>query len=129
MGAGCAHPQKLIDAMVARSKELQNVEIVSLLAMGEAEYTKPEYEKSFRFNAFFVGKYTRAVVNEGRADFTPIFLSEIPKTFTDGRLPIDVAMVQVSPPDIHGFCSFGISVDIMKTATANAKIVLAELNE
>ncbi|RMF97473.1 MAG: acetyl-CoA hydrolase/transferase family protein [Candidatus Schekmanbacteria bacterium] len=129
IGSGCAEPQVLVKALNVVAQDLKNVEIVSLLTMGIADYTDPKYEGSFRHNAFFVGANVREAVNSGRAEFTPIFLSEIPRLFKKGILPIDVALIQVSPPDSHGFCSFGVSVDIIKPAAENAKIIIAEVNE
>jgi len=129
IGSGCAVPQELTKALNNVAADLKDVEIVSLLTMGEADYTGEKYHGIFRHNAFFTGGNTRKAVNEGRADFMPIFLSEIPNQFTNGNLPIDVAMIQVSPPDDHGFCSFGISVDIVKPAAMSAKCIIAEVNE
>src|SRR3989338_2298626 len=129
IGSGCAEPQVLVKALNSLAPKLRNVEIISLLTTGIADYTHKQYQGIFRHNAFFVGTNTRDAVNDGRADFTPIFLSEIPKLFKNGTLSVDVALIQVSPPDEHGFCSFGISVDIIKPAAENAKIVIAEVND
>lgn len=129
IGSGCGEPQLLVHALIGRAAELKDVEIVHLLTMGVADYVKPEYAAAFRHNAFFVGGNVREAVNDGRADFVPIFLSEIPRLFSSGRLPIDAALIQVSPPDEHGFCSFGVSVDIIKPAAENAKIIIAEVND
>jgi acetyl-CoA hydrolase len=126
---GCAVPTVLVSAMVARYQELANVEIVHLLTMGGAPYVDSKYEGHFRHNAFFIGKNVRAAVNEGRADFIPIFLYDVPGLFYSGEMPIDVALVQLSPPDEHGFLSFGIGVECTKPAAENAKIVIAEVNE
>ncbi|MDH4069065.1 MAG: 4-hydroxybutyrate CoA-transferase [Ignavibacteria bacterium] len=125
---GCAVPNVLIDAMVERAGELENVEVTHLLGVGPAAYTRPEMRGRFRHNAFFIGKNVREAVWEGRADFTPIFLSEIPSLLLSGQTPIDVAMIHVSPPDEHGFCSFGVGVECTKAATEAAKIVIAQLN-
>src|SRR5690606_19622375 len=103
-----AAPRLLIEAMVRRASELRNVEIVHLHTEGEAPYAKPEYADSFRVNAFFVGANVRKALAEGRADYVPIFLSEVPALFRRNILPLDVALVQVSPPDKHGFCSLGV---------------------
>lgn len=129
IGSGCAEPQVLVKALDSLAPSLKNIEIISLLTTGIADYTDKKYENIFRYNAFFVGTNTREAVNDGRADFTPIFLSEIPKLFKNRTLPVDVALIQISPPDEHGFCSFGISVDIIKPAAENAKIVIAEVND
>ncbi len=127
IGSGCAEPQILVRAMTGRAKELSNVEIIHLLTMGVSPYTEPEYEGVFRHNAFFVGANVREAVNTGRADYVPIFLSNIPALF--GReLPIDVVLAQVTPPDEHGFCSYGVSVDIVKRAAEVAGCVIAEIN-
>ncbi len=129
IGSGCAEPQELVKALNVVAGDLKNVEIVSLLTLGIADYTDSKYEGAFRHNAFFVGANVREAVNDGRAEFTPIFLSEIPRLFKNGALPIDVALIQVSPPDSHGFCSFGVSVDIVKPAAENAAVVIAEVND
>jgi 4-hydroxybutyrate CoA-transferase len=125
---GCAVPQVLVDAMVERYEELQDVEVCHLLGVGEAAYVRPEMTGHFRHNAFFIGKNVRKAVNEGRADFTPIFLSEIPALIYDRHYSIGVALIQVSPPDEHGYCSFGVGVDCTKAATEVAKVVIAQIN-
>jgi len=125
---GCATPQKLIAAMVDRAPKLENVEVVHILTLGNADYTKPEMQGHFRHNALFAGANVREAVNEGRADYTPIFLGEVSRLFTDGTLPLDAALIHVSPPDEHGFCSFGVGVDNTKAAASAAKTVLAEVN-
>jgi len=125
---GCAVPQVLVDAMVARYEELHDVEVCHLLGVGDADYVRPEMEGHFRHNAFFIGKNVRSAVQEGRADFTPIFLSEIPSLFYSRDYPIDVALIQVSPPDEHGYCSFGVGVECTKAATDMAKVVVAQVN-
>lgn len=123
-----AAPTHLIEAMTARAEELRNVEIVHLHTEGDAPYTRPEFEDSFRVNAFFVGANVRKAVQEGRGDYIPVFLSEIPALFRKGVLPLDVALIHVSPPDKHGFCSLGVSVDIAKAAVETAKTVIAQIN-
>ncbi|MBI4552031.1 MAG: acetyl-CoA hydrolase/transferase family protein [Candidatus Latescibacteria bacterium] len=128
VGNGCGAPQPLVTALANRAAALRSVEIVHLMTLGEAPYAAPEMAGHFRHQAFFIGENVRSAVNEGRADFIPIFLSEIPRLFTDGSLPIDVAMIQVSPPDEHGFCSFGVSVDCTKPAAESARIVIAHVN-
>ncbi len=129
IGSGCSIPSALTEALELRADELKDVEIVSLLTMGDADYTDGKYQGIFRYNSFFVGGNTRGAVNDGRADFMPIFLSEIPAQFTNGNLPVDVALIQVSPPDDHGFCSYGVSVDIVKPAAESARFIIAEVNE
>ncbi|WP_291637849.1 acetyl-CoA hydrolase/transferase C-terminal domain-containing protein [Clostridium sp.] len=126
-GHACGEPTDLIAAMVANSGAYENVEIVHMVAMGQGEYTKPGMEKHFRHNSLFVGGNTREAVSSGRADFTPCYFYEVPSLFK-GPLPIDVALIQVSAPDEHGYCSFGVSVDYTKPAAECAKIVIAEVN-
>jgi len=123
-----AAPRRLIEAMTARAPELRVVEIVSLHTEGSAPYAAPEMEKSFRVNALFVGANVRRAVEEGRADYLPVFLSEVPSLFRSGILPLDVAMVHVSPPDRHGFCSLGVSVDVSRAAVQSARTVIAQVN-
>ncbi len=123
----CSVPQKVLHALVERAYDLTNVEIVQVLVIGDAEYVKPEMEGHIRVNSMFVSENVRQAVQEGRADFTPIFLSEIPILFRR-EMPIDVALIQVSPPDEHGFCSFGVEVGVTKTAAEVARIVIAEVN-
>ncbi len=124
-----AAPLYLINAMTERSGELRSVEIIHLHTEGEARYTGPEYAGSFFTNALFVGANTRKAIREGRGDYIPVFLSEIPQLFTKGVLPIDVALIQVSPPDKHGFCSLGTSVDVTPAALQSAKYVIAQINK
>ncbi|MBN1279021.1 MAG: 4-hydroxybutyrate CoA-transferase [Chlorobium sp.] len=123
-----ATPQRLIEAMVGRAGELRNVEIVSLHTEGDAPYVRPEYQESFRLNAFFVGKNVRKAVQEGYADAMSIFLSDVPSMFHNRILPLDIALVHVSPPDRHGYCSLGVSVDASLAAVHNAKQVIAQVN-
>ena len=125
---GAATPHYLLNKLSERSEELWNVEIVSISMQGDAVIADKRYNKSFRINSLFVSQNIRAAVNEGRADYVPIFLSEIPILFRRNILPIDVAFVQVSPPDKHGFCSLGVSVDIAGTAVKTAKYVIAQVN-
>ncbi len=123
-----AAPSRLIEAMTARAEELRVVEIVSLHTEGPAPYAAPEMAKSFRVNALFVGANVRRAVEEGRADYLPVFLSEVPSLFRSGILPLDVALVHVSPPDRHGFCSLGVSVDVSRAAVQTARTVIAQVN-
>ncbi len=123
-----ATPQKLVLAMTARAPELRNVELVSLHTEGDASYAKDEYAENFVISAFFVGANIRKAVQCGRANYIPIFLSEIPRLFTRGIMPLDVALVHVSPPDKHGFCSLGVSVDSAQAAVHTAKCVIAQVN-
>lgn len=123
-----AAPQRLIAALTARAPELRNVELVHVHTEGAAPYAEPGMEQSFRANVFFIGPNVRKAVQEGRADFTPVFLSEVPSLFRKKILPLDVALVQVSPPDRHGFCSLGISVDVTRAAVQMASHVVAQVN-
>jgi acetyl-CoA hydrolase len=127
LGSGAAVPSTLLDAFCAHAKDVRDVEVCQLLTLGPAPYVAPEFSGHVRHNAFFIGPNTREAVADGRADFTPVFLSEI-ASLLRGPLPIDVALIQVSPPDAHGFCSLGVSVDIVKPAVDCAKIVIAEIN-
>ncbi|MCB0114566.1 MAG: acetyl-CoA hydrolase/transferase family protein [Caldilineaceae bacterium] len=128
LGGGAAVPQRLIDALMARSADLQNVELVHLLHFGPAPYVNAAYAGHFRHNALFIGHNVRRAVQSGQADFTPIFLSEVPNLFRNGPMPLDFAFVQVSPPDEHGFCSFGVEVGCTKPAADAARFVIAEVN-
>jgi len=123
-----AAPQELLRALVARSSELRGVEIVHLHTEGEAAYAAPELGESFRVNALFVGPNVRKAVQQGRADYVPIFLSEVPALFRSGAMPIDAALIQVSTPDRHGFCSLGVSVEATKSAVLAARHVIAQVN-
>jgi acyl-CoA hydrolase len=125
---GCAEPEALIEALMERAPYVKNVEIVHLLTMGTSPYSAPEMAPSFRHNALFVGGNVREAVREGRADYTPIFLSEVEALFETGEMPIDVAFIQVSPPDSHGYCSFGVGVDTTMTAVKYAHRVVAQVN-
>ncbi len=125
--SGCGTPSVLIDALLARAGELHNVEIVHMMTLGRADYTRPEYEGHFRHRGLFLGPNVREAVAAGRSDYTPIFLSEIEGLF-ENRLPLDVVLMQVSPPDAHGFVSLGTTVDCTLTAARSAPIVIAEVN-
>ena len=126
---GCAEPEALVEALMARGPFVNNVEIVHLMTAGRADYVAPQMEGHFRHNAMFMGGNVRQAVNEGRADYTPIFLSQVEELFESGQMPIDVALIQVSPPDAHGFCSFGVGVDATLTAARCAKFVIAQVND
>ncbi|HEV2320527.1 MAG TPA: acetyl-CoA hydrolase/transferase C-terminal domain-containing protein [Verrucomicrobiae bacterium] len=128
VGSGCAAPQKLVSALTRRGREVFDVEIVHILTFGMAEYASRELLANFRHNAFFIGPNVRDAVNEGVADYTPIFLSDVPALFRQKQIRLDVALVQVSPPDAHGFCSYGVSVDVVKAAVESARFVIAEVN-
>lgn len=128
IGSGCAAPQKLIAALAERGREVYDVEIVHLLTFGNAPYAQRELLENFRHNALFIGPNVREAVNAGISDYTPIFLSEVPALFRRKQLHVDLALVQVSPPDRHGFCSLGVSVDVIKAALESAGCVIAEVN-
>jgi len=128
VGSGAAAPQYLVERLTARADYLHAAEIVHIMTLGIAPYAMPPVKESFRHNAFFVGPNVRDAVAAGEADYTPIFLSEVPRLFRSGRVPIDVALIQVTPPDEHGFCSLGVSVDIVKPATECARVIIAEVN-
>jgi 4-hydroxybutyrate CoA-transferase len=126
---GCAEPETLVEALMRRGPMVRDVEIVHMMTMGCAPYVAPEMEGHFRHNAVFIGANVRDAINCGRADYTPIYLSEIEGLFESGAMPIDVALIEVSPPDPHGFCSFGIGVDTTLTAAKCARIVVAQVND
>jgi len=125
---GCAEPEALVEALMERAPYVTNVEVVHLLTLGTSPYSAPEMARSFRHNALFVGGNVREAVQAGRADYTPIFLSEVEALFESGEMPIDVAFIQVSPPDSHGYCSFGVGVDTTLTAAKYAHRVVAQVN-
>ncbi len=125
----CSVPQKLLGALVKHAPNLQNVEICQALTIGPADYVAPEMEGHLRVNTMFISANIRKAVHEGRADFTPVLLSEFPLLFKRGVLPLDVALIHVSPPDEHGFCSLGIEVGLTKSAAETAKLIIAEVNE
>lgn len=127
--SGCAYPTALVNAMAARKNELYNVEVCHLMVIGDAPYMKSDMEGHFRHNGFFLGANTRKQVNEGKADFLPIFLSEIPALIKhDTKHKVNVALIQVSPPDTHGYCSMGVAVDCTKTAAEAADFIIAQIN-
>ncbi len=123
-----ATPVCLVEALQDRHHELDNVELVSITTLGKVNFDKPEHRKSFFFNSLFVSAATRNVANSEDGDYVPIFLSQIPQLFRKNILPIDVALIQVSPPDAHGYCSLGTSVDIARAAVETAKYVIAQVN-
>ncbi len=125
----CSVPQELLRALVNRGPELENVEICHALTIGSSDYVAPEMEGHIRANSLFIGPNVRKAVQEGRADFTPVLLSEFTLLFKKQILPLDVAFVNLSPPDEHGFCSYGIETGLTKTPAESAKIIIAEVNE
>jgi acyl-CoA hydrolase len=126
---GCAEPETLVEALLKRAPSVRDIEVVHLLTLGCADYVKPEMEGHFRHNAIFIGANVREAVNDGRADYTPVYLSEVEELFESGAMPLDVALIQVSPPDRHGFCSFGVGVDTTLTAAKCARYVIAQVND
>jgi 4-hydroxybutyrate CoA-transferase len=128
IGSGCAVPDILVDALTYRAPELADVEIIHIMTMGDAPYAKPGMEKHFRLNSFFTGANVREAVNAGRADYTPIFLNEIPELMRSGQKKIDVCLLQVTPAATHGFCSLGIDCAATLEAARCAKYVIAEVN-
>jgi 4-hydroxybutyrate CoA-transferase len=126
---GCAEPETLVEALMERAPFVRDVEIVHMLTFGTAPYVAPEMVGHFRHNAMFIGGNVRDAVNEGRADYTPVYLSEIEGLFESGEMPLDVALIEVSPPDAHGFCSLGVGVDTTMTAIKCARYVVAQVND
>jgi len=127
VGGGAAEPQTLVEALVARAGRLADTEILNVLTLGVALYTEEHFANQFRCNSFFIGPNTRSAVNECRADYTPVFLSELPALFRRGQIPLDWALILVSPPDAHGYCSLGVSVDVVRAAVDSAPHVIAEV--
>jgi 4-hydroxybutyrate CoA-transferase len=123
-----ATPSVLLDALVARAPELRDVEVVHLHTEGPGPHLAPEMAASFRHRALFIGPNARAAVNEGRAEYVPVFLSDVPRLFESGALPLDAVLVNATPPDAHGFCSLGVSVEAMHAAIRAAKTVIVQLN-
>ncbi len=126
---GNAEPELLVEALIERAPYVRDVEIIHLMTMGSAPYVAPEMAGHFRHNAMFIGGNVREAVNDGRADYTPVFLSEIEGLFSDGQIPLDVALIHVSPPDAHGYCSLGVGVDTTMTAVRCARYTVAQVND
>jgi acetyl-CoA hydrolase len=126
----CSIPQVTLEALVKRAPEIYDVEMCMALTVGEkTSYTTPGMEKHIRVNTMFISHQTRKAVNEGRADFTPVLLSEFTLLFQNKQLPVDVALVHLSPPDEHGFCSYGVEVGLSKAPAESARIIIAEVNQ
>ena len=125
---GCNNPEELVKALVSRADELRDVEVTHILTFGAADHVDPRYERSFRHRALFTGPNVRQAVNEGRADWVPVFLSEIPGLVRSRVIPVDVAFIHISPPDEHGFCSYGVGVECTKAAAESARAVVALVN-
>jgi len=128
VGGGAGAPAVLVDALCARAPELRDVQLIHILTFIGAPYVETKYQGSFRSNSLFIGHNVRKAVQAGNADFTPIFLSEIPGLFQKKILPLDAAIISLSPPDEHGFCSFGVEVGTTKPAADSARIIIAEVN-
>jgi 4-hydroxybutyrate CoA-transferase len=126
---GCATPEALVGAMAGRAKDLRDVEILHMVACGSAAYSRPEMAGHFHLNCIFLSGCVRDAVAEGRADYLPISMSDIERLLSSGELPVDVALIQTSPPDAHGFLSLGVSVDCTMTAALHARVVIAEVND
>jgi acyl-CoA hydrolase/RimJ/RimL family protein N-acetyltransferase len=128
IGTGCGQPQHLVNALVTNSAHITDAHVIHLLTMGAAPYAEERFREKFRMNSFFIADNVRGALARGVGDYTPIFLSDIPREFESGSIPIDVALVSVAPPDANDLCSLGVSVDIVKSAAANAKYVIAQVN-
>ncbi len=129
MTGNCSVPKELLAALVRRAPEVEDVEIVQILTFGPSEYVAPEMQGHLRVNSLFISANVRKAVNEGRADFTPVLLSEFPLLFKNGNLPLDVAFVHLSPPDEHGYCTYGIESGLTRSAAESAKLIIAEVNQ
>jgi acetyl-CoA hydrolase len=127
MTGNCSVPHQLRSALIEHAKSLHHVELVQVFTIGSRDCVMPEMQGHLRINSMFISADIREAVNDGRAEFTPVFLSEIPSLFRT-QLPPDIALIHVSPPDEHGFCSFGVEVGVTKTAAEVARIVIAEVN-
>ena len=129
IGSGAAVPNALIDNLIANSKQLHDIETVHILTLSENVWAKAEHKELFKINSLFIGgKNIREAIAEGRGDYTPCFISDIPRLFNENSLPLDVALIMVSPPDEYGYCSLGVSVDIVSSAVKAAKYVIAQIN-
>ena len=128
IGSGAAEPQRLIKMLIEKDRLIADHETINVIELGTTPYTEAVMSRPFKQNAFFIGPNVRDAVNEGRAEYTPIFLSELPDHIRSGRLKIDVAFIQVAPPDRYGYCSLGVSVDVVKAGAETAVLVIAEVN-
>jgi acyl-CoA hydrolase/RimJ/RimL family protein N-acetyltransferase len=129
IGTGCGQPQHLVNALIDYGQHIYDAHIIHLLTMGTAPYASEEYRDKFKMNSFFIAENVRGAFERGIGDYTPIFLSDIPRQFESGRISLDVALISVTPPDVNGLCSLGVSVDIVKSAAANAKFIIAQVNQ
>ncbi len=128
IGTGCGQPQHLVESLVKHGDHIYDAHIIHLLTMGAAPYANAKFREKFKMNSFFIAENVRGAFEEGVGDYTPIFLSDIPRQFESGRIALDVALISVTPPDVNGLCSLGVSVDIVKSAAANSKYVIAQVN-
>ncbi|OGV64230.1 MAG: 4-hydroxybutyrate CoA-transferase [Lentisphaerae bacterium RIFOXYB12_FULL_65_16] len=128
IGTGCAQPRHLVNVLVEEAKHVADAHIIQLLTIGDAPYATEAFRDRFKMNSFFIADNVRHAFDNGIGDYTPMFLADIPQEFESGRIPIDVALVSVTPPDVNGLCSLGVSVDVVKSAAANAKFVIAQVN-
>ena len=128
VGSGCGAPETLARAMCDMRAKLADVQVVGLLTFGDAPYASAELAEHFQVNSFFIGDSVRDIIQQGMGDYTPIFLSELPRLFASGQLPLDVALIHVTPPDERGMVSLGVSVDVVKAAAENASLVIAQVN-
>ncbi|MBD3180272.1 MAG: GNAT family N-acetyltransferase [Candidatus Latescibacteria bacterium] len=129
IGSGAAEPQTLINMLIEKETSIKDHETINLIELGVSLYAESVMKKPFKQNAFFIGQNVRNAVNEGRAEYTPIFLSELPALISSGQMKIDVAFIQIAPPDNYGFCSLGVSTDVVKAGAESADIVVAEVNK
>ncbi|MHC4552354.1 MAG: GNAT family N-acetyltransferase [Planctomycetota bacterium] len=129
IGTGCGQPQHLVESLIEHGSHISDAHIIHMLTMGAAPYASPKFREKFKMNSFFIADNVRGAYDEGVGDYTPIFLSEIPRQFDSGRISLDVALISATPPDVNGLCSLGVSVDIVKAAAANADMVIVQVNE
>jgi acyl-CoA hydrolase len=132
VGTACGEPQYLVKALInyveSNPKALLDAEVLHIWSLGVAPYTNTKFKRNFRHNAFFIGDNTRETINRGQGDYSPVFLSQVPRLIRRRMIPIDVALIQTSPPDEHGYMSLGVSVDIVKAAVEKASLVIAQVN-
>ena len=128
IGTGCGQPQHLVSSLVEHSDHIVDAHIIHLLTMGSAPYASSKFREKFKMNSFFIAENVRGAFDAGVGDYTPIFLSDIPRQFESGRIALDAALISVTEPDVNGLCSLGVSIDIVKSAAANAKYVIAQVN-
>ena len=128
IGSACAEPRGLVSALMGRVDDLNDVTLLHFVTLGRAEYTDKRFDRRFRHNAFFIGESTRQAVGSARADYTPVFMHQIAALFRTRQVELDVALIQVSPPDAHGFVSLGIGVDVARAAAESAGTVIAQVN-